>query len=149
MNTECEFHAREDGKYECGYCTKVVPKSGIHRNCPEKMKQLNTGSVGNYPAPQPPNLFTRLANFGKAAINHVLEGNPKVTEEVMKERLAICKDCELFKPNDNNVGGICTHSSCGCNIQDNMDYLNKITWADQECPLKKWLKAQPKPPDGV
>lgn len=152
----CEFSVNTAGKYECTYCSQVVPKAGVRRNCPEKLRQRDHGMFDSShsippppPSPEPPNLLKRLANFGTAAVNHALKGNPTVSEEVMKERLAICKGCELFKPNGNEAGGVCTHSSCGCNIQDNLNYLNKIAWADQECPIKKWLKSEAVPRDGV
>ena len=84
--------------------------------------------------------MNKVTNFASAATAHAAAGNPTVTKEVMQERLAICRSCPLFKPNANQVGGVCTHETCGCNIQDNLNYLNKIAWADQECPIKRWGK---------
>jgi hypothetical protein len=89
---------------------------------------------------QVPDLATRVGNFTKAAVEHAKLGNPVVKEDTMKSRLEICRQCPLFKPNMNEVGGVCTHESCGCSIQDNLNYLNKIAWADQECPIGKWGK---------
>jgi hypothetical protein len=153
MNINCEFNQREDGKYVCGWCGEVLNKP-LRVNCPAKMKQRGDG--GDVPPPpmppelqprgqnkEPPNLATRLANFAKAAVNHAIQGNPTVEEAVMKRRLEICRACPLFKPNENDVGGVCTHSTCGCTIQDNLNYLNKIAWADQECPIGKWGKEEP------
>lgn len=92
-----------------------------------------------------PNYFTKLMNFGGAVINHTLNGSPTVDIKTRQERLAVCQGCELFQPNNEaGTSGICRHNSCGCNIQDNNDYLNKIAWADQECPLKKWLAVKGK-----
>ena len=126
----CHFELKDDGTYICSRCSYKTSKGRAKRNC--------TSLDG-------PSLTRRVSNFAIAASNHALAGNPTVGIEVVKERLAICKTCELFKPNDNKVGGICTHSSCGCSIQDNLDYLNKLAWADQECPLKKWGKVEGNP----
>lgn len=29
---------------------------------------------------------------------------------------------------------------CGCSISQKKRFLNKLAWADQECPLNKWNK---------
>lgn len=29
---------------------------------------------------------------------------------------------------------------CGCNVNNKKIFLNKLAWADQECPLGKWKK---------
>jgi hypothetical protein len=29
---------------------------------------------------------------------------------------------------------------CGCNLSKKKVFLNKLAWADQECPLGKWKK---------
>ena len=29
---------------------------------------------------------------------------------------------------------------CGCNVNGKKVFLNKLAWADQECPLGKWKK---------
>lgn len=29
---------------------------------------------------------------------------------------------------------------CGCNVNRKKVFLNKLAWADQECPLGKWGK---------
>lgn len=122
----CIFEPNDKGTFTCPNCDTTVPIPGVNSNC---MKSDNTPSVLN-----------RAVNFTTAATKHALAGNPVVTESQMKERLSICQSCPLFKLNQNAVGGVCTHASCGCNIQDNLNYLNKIAWADQECPIGKWGK---------
>src|SRR3990167_1247138 len=125
MNTECEFNLNSKGKYECAYCAIEVPVAGVHSNCKEKLRQREHGMESNAqpyqrpPAPEPPPLLTRLAHFAVAAAAHAVKGNPTVTEEVMQERLAICRACPLFKVLDPEKNtGVCTHQSCGCTIQD-------------------------------
>jgi hypothetical protein len=136
----CIFKPNPSGGYTCENCGLTLPRGDIKANCKATLNDLP-------PNTESPSLLQRAWNFGKAAINHVLAGNPVVPEEVMKARLDICRSCPLFKPNHNQVGGVCTHSSCGCNIQDNLDYLNKIAWADQECPIKRWGKFEQKNED--
>lgn len=124
---DCDFQFNEsENKYiceHCGYKSKVLAK----RNC---------GTI--------PSITQRATNFTKSIIQHVMHDRPKCTEEQIKERLIICKDCDLFKKNSDSTDerpvGICGHNTCGCNISDTNKFLNKLAWADQECPLKKWLK---------
>lgn len=88
----------------------------------------------------PPSLGKRVANFSIAAVKHVLVGMPTCTQEQVSSRIAICKGCELYRPDQENPEvGICTHTSCGCNVGNELEFLNKLFWADQSCPLKKWL----------
>jgi hypothetical protein len=130
MNINCEFEKNEAGKYVCSACGLVLPVL-TNVNCRVKKQQSEN---------KEPSLAQKAVNFAKAAVAHAAAGSPTVSEEKMKERLAICKSCPLFKPNNNQAGGVCTHSSCGCNVQDNLNYLNKIAWADQECPTGLWGK---------
>lgn len=130
---DCVFEKNEQGTFTCPVCNLTVPYLGIKANCKGSSKVVN----------KPPKLINKVANFVAAATQHAIAGNPTVTEEQMKARLVICQGCELFKLNKNAVGGVCTHETCGCNIQDNLNYLNKIAWADQECPIGKWGKETP------
>lgn len=61
-------------------------------------------------------------------------GFPKTTQEEIYQRFSICKVCEEF----NLVKKEC--NICGCNINTKKVFLNKLAWADQECPLRKWGK---------
>jgi hypothetical protein len=125
----CKFiNTNDPNILRCEYCSVEIPSKfkNVYRDC---NKQL-----------QPPPLLQRILNFTAAATKHAIAGNPVVSEEVLKQRLDLCRACELYKPNNNAVGGVCTHETCGCNIQDNLNYLNKIAWADQKCPIGKWDK---------
>jgi hypothetical protein len=61
-----------------------------------------------------------------------LNGSPTCSQEEIDRRLAICKQCTYF------TGDSCAHKRCGCNINDQQIYLNKLAWADQKCPIEKW-----------
>lgn len=130
----CKFIFNEQiGKckcYDCGYETIYC---NAKKYCLSKPQ----------PQLERPSLINRVTNFVAAVTQHAIAGNPTVSEKTMKERLAICKECPLFKLNTNAVGGVCTHETCGCNVQDNLNYLNKIAWADQKCPIDKWGKVDP------
>lgn len=125
----CEFE-RVGERLVCrrcgwGYVSKAEPHKA-RRSC----------KVGG---PVPPSFAVRVANFTKAAIAHQLAGNPTCTQEQIDERLAVCQTCELFRRDTKRPEiGICTHKDCGCNVSRENVYLNKLAWADQECPIGKW-----------
>jgi hypothetical protein len=130
----CHFISNLDGDKEkpwkcerCGYETNFLGQ----RECKSLPIQKN------------PNIFKRIANFTYAFSEHLYKGMPTVSQEQLDERLKICKECPLFKQ-QGLVGGICTHENCGCNIQDEIVFLNKIAWADQRCPIGKWLEIDKK-----
>lgn len=113
-------------------CRPVIKKE---HNPKKKQKKIKV----KFEKPEPPPLTTRLKNFSKSAIEHALKGSPTCTQEQIDARLAICKECPLYRPSDNNPDvGVCTHETCGCNLNKERIYLNKLAWADQACPIKKW-----------
>lgn len=80
--------------------------------------------------PRSPSLWTKAKNYIRALAAHVAAGLPVVTRQVYVARLTICDGCELRVPETWEC------SDCGCPMDE------KATWADVECPLKKWLKAE-------
>jgi hypothetical protein len=131
--TTCKFipyQHLEESLFKCEVCGYITPHANAEREC-VYMYQPKYDKT--------PSALRKIANFTKALGKHLYKGMPTVSKEELDKRLAICQGCELYKKNTNAVGGVCTHESCGCSIQDSVVFLNKIAWADQECPLKKWL----------
>lgn len=121
----CKFEPYGD-KHKCSECGLVV-KVPAKANCKKyKEKKL-------------PSLVKRVENFSKAIVQDINEGMKRCTQEEINERLDICKGCELYKKIGDDYG-YCSHDDCGCNISSHEKYLNKLYWASQECPLKKWKK---------
>lgn len=133
MKCEFEHVGAENGRqiYRCVHCGgrlglgRVVEASSIRRAC-------------NSP-PVRPNLFRRAINFTKATAKHLLHGSPKASSDEIQRRMSICRTCDLFD------GKICTHKRCGCNVNTEHKFLNKLAWADQSCPDKHWGPEQLKP----
>lgn len=72
--------------------------------------------------------------FLKSLWFHVARGLPKSTQQEINDRFNICLNCEKF----NGIKSEC--GVCGCNINTKRIFLNKLAWADQECPIGKWSK---------
>lgn len=76
----------------------------------------------------------KLQVFLKSLLFHVYAGFPKSTQQQINDRYVICISCDKF----NKAKSEC--SICGCLIGKKKRFLNKLAWADQECPIGKWNK---------
>lgn len=106
-----------------------------HQRSPEKeaLIQALTAWVRDLQpavAPAEPSLLAKVTNFASAAVRHVAAGMPRCTQEQIDERFAICKTCEHFS------GGSC--AKCGCPLVREKQYISKLSWANESCPIGKW-----------
>lgn len=80
-------------------------------------------------------LSTKIKNFIKSLFFHIYWGLPKCSQEQIAKRYATCSGgCDMYNKDDS------TCMMCGCNVNNKKIFLNKLAWADQECPLGKWKK---------
>jgi hypothetical protein len=85
-----------------------------------------------YPAKPKPgvSLITKAVNFAASAARHVAAGMPQASEEEVARRFAICEGCEHYD------GKAC--KQCGCPVVREKQFISKLAWADQSCPVGKW-----------
>jgi hypothetical protein len=76
----------------------------------------------------------KILIFIKSLIFHIYWGFPKSTQEQINYRFSICNNCEFFDKEYSQC------MECGCNINNKKIFMNKLAWADQQCPLNKWQK---------
>jgi hypothetical protein len=74
----------------------------------------------------------RLKTFLKSLFWHIYSGSPKSSKEEINYRYQICIRCDQF----DKIKSQC--NLCGCLIKNKKVFLNKLAWADQECPIGKW-----------
>lgn len=79
-------------------------------------------------------LIIKLKTFLKSLWFHVWAGFPKCSQKEIEQRYVVCLLCEKFNKHKQECG------VCGCAINRKKIFLNKLAWADQECPLGKWQK---------
>ena len=104
---------------------------------PIKLQNLKFGRVKA--KNKKPSAIKKIKNFSKETIKHLIKGSPTCTQEQIDERLVICHGCPFFERyKENEDAGVCTHTDCGCNINKELKFLNKLAWADQKCPINKW-----------
>ena len=79
----------------------------------------------------------KIKTFFKSLFFHIWAGFPKSTQEEIDFRFGICsKQCLMYNDKDS------TCMVCGCNVNQKKVFMNKLAWADQECPLNKWPKIE-------
>jgi hypothetical protein len=85
-----------------------------------------------YPSHPKPgvSLLQKAANFAASAARHVAAGMPQASEEEVARRFAICEGCEHFD------GRAC--KQCGCPVVRQKQFLSKLSWANESCPVGKW-----------
>jgi hypothetical protein len=85
-----------------------------------------------YPRTKKPgvSLATKARNFAASAARHVAAGMPQATDEQVAARFAICQGCEHFD------GTAC--GKCGCPVVRQKQFLSKLSWAGESCPVGKW-----------
>jgi len=76
----------------------------------------------------------KLTTFIKSLIFHIYSGFPKCSKKQIQERYNICISCDKY-----NIE-LSQCDVCGCNINNKKIFMNKLAWADQQCPLNKWNK---------
>jgi hypothetical protein len=74
----------------------------------------------------------RLTTFIKSLIWHISLGMPKSSQETIDYRFNICQNCFEYDNKEKQCG------ICGCNINNKKQFLNKLAWKDQNCPINKW-----------
>lgn len=76
----------------------------------------------------------KIKTFIKSLLFHVWAGFPKCTQNQINYRFNICLDCDMYDSQNSQC------LVCGCNLSRKKIFMNKLAWADQECPLSKWGK---------
>lgn len=76
----------------------------------------------------------KIKIFLKSLLFHIYNGFPKSTTKEITHRYNICISCDKF---DEQLSECMV---CGCNVNRKKVFLNKLAWADQECPIGKWPK---------
>ena len=127
-NGKCEWVAEGDG-FKCKRCGFVPKHNRVKKKCDELR-------LPPEPPAEIPSLPMRIKNAVVASAKHVAKGLPVCSDEEVEARFKTCStnECRLF----NTQYGVCMHQNCGCNIRNNGKYLDKLRWADSECPIGLW-----------
>lgn len=82
-------------------------------------------------------MIQKIKTFIKSLFFHVYAGFPKSTQDEINIRFSICTNgCDMYNTKDSSC------MMCGCNVNNKKKFMNKLAWADQECPIGKWKKIE-------
>lgn len=76
----------------------------------------------------------KIIIFLKSLLFHIYHRFPKSTQDEINYRYNICLNCDRYDTKNSEC------LECGCNINTKKIFMNKLAWADQQCPLNKWSK---------
>jgi hypothetical protein len=126
-NIFCQFLI-SDGEYlqcvNCGLKIKTSNNSPILFPCSRSLHRSENENS--------PSFIKKIKNFASSVVDHVSAGMPSCSDEQIIKRHDICLNCEFFKDD--------TCQQCGCPLFRNKQFVSKLAWADQECPVGKWGK---------
>ena len=126
--TFCDFITEDSLNFECVNCGFKIRATTPQENMPIFLCQKPTSRRNQDDV----SFAKKLQNFAKSTINHIKNGMPMCSEEEIIARHNICLECEYFKDD--------TCSKCGCPLLRHRQFVSKLAWADQECPIGKWGK---------
>jgi len=72
----------------------------------------------------------RVVRFAQALWKHAGDWFRKCSRKEIEQRLAICRQCDQFS------GTACVR--CGCPVNLEKRFRNKLAWRSESCPLGKW-----------
>ena len=77
-------------------------------------------------------ILKKIKNFAISLFKHTKNGMPKATQFTIDTRHIICLSCSSYNKEDKEC------SECGCSLSRKKEFMNKLAWQDQRCPLGKW-----------
>ena len=132
----CEFvpvqSSVSTGKFICQWCGRIAigVESEKKVSCTGERTAEFTG----------PSLAEKGFNFFKSYLLHIFAGSPECTAGQIIERFEKCISCDRYNRVPDPHGSCC---ECGCYVNTLLarNGLNKLAWAEQECPYPdgpKW-----------
>lgn len=113
----------------CGRYASLLAGGGRRRRMDAAITETNLNKKGQHE----PGLLQKALNFGSALVTHIIAGAPQSSQDLLYQRLEICKSCVLGQGGYYDAKrDVCTHPKCGCKM------ARKARWASMKCPLEKW-----------
>jgi hypothetical protein len=133
-NIFCEFKPTEEkDKFICSLCDTILKFHGEDTEgtnsdlplipCSVKLSRKENENIL-------PSITKRIRNFFKSLYHHVINGAKRTSPKERNRRLEICSKCEYYD------GKVCLQ--CGCPILRQANFISKLDWKEQHCPINKW-----------
>ena len=121
----CEFITYDGMHFKCKHCGVELKFTEYQLSAPVYVCSRAISSEKSFPK-----FIEKIKNFALATFDHIMLGAPMCNEEEIKKRYDICLKCENFHNH--------TCKLCGCPLKQKRNYISKLAWSDQKCPINKW-----------
>lgn len=115
-----------------GYVEDVLSRGTVTGQTVSMSDEDYAALAAKYRDVRPPSFAQKVKNFAASAINHLASGMPMASDEEVIRRHDICLGCEFYK------GNSC--QKCGCPVNRQKQFISKLSWANERCPIGKWGK---------
>lgn len=124
-NMKCDFVTYDGMHFKCKNCNVELffPEYQLSEPIYVCSKSISKDSTM-------PNFIKKIKNFVLATFDHIALGAPMCDEDTISKRYDICLKCENFHNHSCKL--------CGCPLKQGKNYISKLAWADQKCPINKW-----------
>ena len=80
-----------------------------------------------------PNMMNKVFRFLKAWLRFKIHGSPRRSSQYVELLFQVhCSKCVHYDPDLKEC------SICECHVSPSVTELNKLSWATEECPDKRW-----------
>lgn len=117
----CDFFYIHGNLYKCKNCNIIISTDD---NNPPIFPCVGNISYND------PSFIDKIKNLSHSIYKHINNGFVLASDEEIKRRFGICQSCEYFKNN------LCTQ--CGCPVNRSKNYISKLSWKSEDCPVNKW-----------
>ena len=141
INIGCELIQSEinNNLYVCKHCNKVYHQNDLNKQviCPVVLNKYAMDP--NYPQIRLDKISTIDQNDVKKDVwwntEYIVDKtqqqkSDQCSQEQIDQRMRICEGCEFYQNNQ------CL--KCGCSLNREQNYKNKLYSAKQTCPVGKW-----------
>lgn len=111
-----------DGLYKCTKC-------GIEIYTNDEQLPIFPCSIPEISSDMP-DFIDRIKGFTGIELLNQTSDDGMASNELIESRFRICETCEFFQNK--------TCSQCGCVINRVRNHMNKLSLANEECPIKRW-----------
>ena len=112
-----------------GHNTYVCTKCGMQITVDDDIPPIFPCNSINLTSHEP-NIVEKIKNFSKSLADHAKNNFTLASDSEIERRFKICESCEFFKNQ--------SCSQCGCPINRTRNYVSKLSWDSEKCPVDKW-----------
>jgi uncharacterized paraquat-inducible protein A len=117
----CSFINIGHHTFQCSKCGTIIETEAEPPIFPCSAINISSNEIG---------FVQKIKNFSDSLLNHAKNNFIMADDSEIEKRFKICEGCDYFS------NGSC--SQCGCPIHRTKNYISKLSWTSEKCPIDKW-----------